>query len=388
MSVDRRRYWSFLARRAGFLVLAVGLAFFALTSPGNAAPARAGIRAIGYGAATTGGSAPCHFADEASLRACLARGGGLAIADRAFSLDPRKHRLAVAANTTLDGEGKLEITPSLYGLDIRASNVIVRNVVFHGTGRRKSILPQYPDANCSTPTRPEQVFGCMVAIHVVGSARNIWIDHNTFTGCSDICISVWDNNDGTGHPSAITISNNIFRRSFFGIGVGVAGSAVRLPPPGHLTFYGNLFRDVFRRQPRISSGYQAHVFNNYYTGPQCHGLGPGLGQGLGFGPSVEASGEILLENNLADEGSCGAHIDNSQFLPAPGSGAAKGYGKIDAAGNLGFASDQGNSVRHRLPVMRADRDLLDFTPAYAYRLLPVNEVKAAVLERAGAKHAR
>jgi len=343
------------------------------------------IRPQGYGMHATGGATQCHFADEASLRNCLGRGGALAIADVAFSIDPGRNPLMVAPNTTLDGKGLLTITPSLYGLEIRVSNVIIRNVLFHGTGRRASLLPQiYPDANCTTPALAKDVFGCMVGIHVLARARNVWIDHNTFSDCGDICISVWDNNDGTGHPDAITISNNVFRNSFFAIGVGVAGTAVTLPAPGHLTFYGNLFSAIFRRQPRVSGGYQGHAFNNYYTGPPCHGVGPGLGLGLGFGPSVEANGEILMENNVAERDTCGSHIGNYDFSPAPGNGVAKGHGKINASQNIGFVSDQGNSVRDRLPIARADQDHLDFMPTYVYQLLPTDKVRELVLANAGA----
>lgn len=341
------------------------------------------IRPQGYGMHATGGATQCHFADEASLRNCLGRGGALAIADVAFSVDPGRNRFMVAADTTLDGKGLLTITPSLYGIEIRESNVIIRNVLFHGTGRRASILSQlYPNANCSTPVLAEQVFGCMVGIHLLARAKNIWIDHNTFSDCGDICISVWDNNDGTGHPDAITISNNIFRNSFFAIGVGVAGTAITLPPPGHLTFYGNLFSAIFRRQPRVSDGYQGHVFNNYYTGPPCHGVGPGLGRGLGFGPSVEANGEILFENNVADPQSCGSHIDNSDFVPLPGTGIPRGHGKIDARRNSGFISDT-DSGRNKIPGIRKDKDQLGFNASYPYHLLAPNFVKTFVLTNAG-----
>jgi pectate lyase len=345
-------------------------------------------RAVGYGEAATGGTIPCHVRDGTSLRACLGRGGALAIADIAFTFDPGRDRIAVAGNTTLDGRGILAITPPLYGLDIRSANVIIRNIVMHGNGQRKSILPNYPNANCTTPATPAQVFGCMAGIHIVGGGKNIWIDHNDFSNCGNVCIAIGDNNDGSGHPDRITVSNNIFRNSFFAVNVTVSGFAAKLPPPGYVTFYGNLFYRVFRRQPMIASGYEAHIFNNYYTGPICRGRGVGLGEGLGFGPLAEAGGEILFQNNVADPGSCGSHIGNAQFQPAPGNGVPKGYGKINATGNVGFTSDQGDSNYISLHPNRRDRDTLDFKPNYFYTLLPTDRVKASVLANAGILNTR
>ena len=343
--------------------------------------------AIGFGAAAHGGSVVCHFQDEPSLRSCLQRGGAIAVADVAFEVSLGTNRLLVAANTTLEGRGLLAITSGLYGLEIKATNVVIRNVSFHSAGTRASIRPDiFPSANCRDPTLAEELFGCMVGIHVVGAAKDIWIDHNTFSNCGDICISVWDDDDGTGHPDAITISNNVFRDSFFAIGVGVAATAATLPRAGRLTFYGNLFSSVFRRQPRLLGGYQGHVFNNYYTGPPCNGLGPGLGKGLGFGPSVEAAGELLLEGNLADVGVCGSHIDNSDFLPALGNGIARGHGKVKATGNVGFVGDQGNSAVYRLFIPRTDNDELSFVPSYPYEVMPTDKLKEHILATVGSRH--
>lgn len=371
-------------RLSGALYIIICLAAALACVQAKAAPSLTVAHAVGYGAATAGGTASCHFADEATLRTCLLRGGALVVADVAVKIDPEKRRFFIAANTTLDGKGLLVITPSWFGLDIEQPNVIVRNVIFHGTGRNASILTNFPNARCATPTLAKELFGCMVGIRVGGRAKNIWIDHNSFSDCGNACISIWDSNDGTGHPDEITVSNNIFRNSFFAAGAGTAGTAGTLPAPGHITFYGNLFDHIFRRQPRIVRGYDAHIFNNYYTGPVCRGLGPGLGVGPGFGPSVEEGGEILLENNVADPQSCASHIDNSDFVPAPGTGVPRGHGKINAVGNLGFVSDS-DTGKHRVIGVRPDRDVLGFRPTYAYSLLPAHTVKAAVLGNAGVK---
>ena len=331
------------------------------------------IRPQGYGMHAAGGTIPCHVSHEAELYGCLKHGGTYTVVDTAISVDPGKGRIYFAPDTTLDGRGLLTITPSIYGLDIGVPNVIVRNVFFR--------LPGKPKISCISFKVPGQTVTCALGIHIWGHAENIWIDHNTFD-CGNKCLNVLDNADGSGDPDAITISDNIFRNSFFGIGITAAGTAVTLPTPHHVTLYGNLFDHIFRRQPRVAEGYQVHVFNNYYSGPRCFGQGIGLGPGPGFGPSVEADGEMLFENNVADFQSCGSHIDNSDYVPVPGTGVPRGHGKIDARGNIGFVSDT-DSGRNKIPGIRKDRDALGFKPNYRYRLLEADQVKASVLMNAG-----
>ena len=331
-------------------------------------------RAIGYGAQARGGVVPCHFSTEASLRACLGRGGADAIADVAFTVKPRAGRLEIAADTTLDGRGLLTVAPSGFGLDIHVSNVIVRNTTFRGPGPTRTLYPAvYPGANCTTPRLPKELFGCAVPIKMRGAAERLWIDHNTFVDCGNACISGWDNGDGTGRPDMITVSNNVFRDSFFALGFGVNERVVALPSPGHITLYGNLFDHIFRRAPRAAGGYQIHVFNNYWVN-WGGGTYPGARIAAcngGFGPSVTGRGEILMEANVAERGLCGELVDNQSYNPADG--VARGFGRVRAVGNLGL---RGATV--------TGKDRVDFSPSYPYTLLPVGEVKTAVLANAGA----
>ena len=342
---------------------------------------------VGYGAAATGGGVPCHFSDAATLRSCLGRGGADAIADMALTVDPGEQRLTIAADTTLDGRGLLTIAPSFFGVDIPASNVVVRNTTFHGPGVGRELKtaaeggvlpPGVPNrhSNCATPTLTSEIFGCAVQIQILGGAKNVWIDHNTFTRCGDICISGYAANDDSGRPDMITVSNNIFRGSFFAANFGVSARRPIFPPPGHVTLYGNLFDHVFRRQPG-SGDFDLHVFNNYWRdfGGATYPDAPVAGCNKGFGPEVTAHAEMLLEANVAEAGPCGEAVDNQFFRPVVG--VARGYGKVRTVGNLGL---KGATV--------TGSDTLDFTPPYPYRLLPVNQVKEAVLAHAGAPQRR
>jgi len=340
-----------------------------------AASAAPNQRAVGSGAATTGGAEPCHFSDEAGLRLCLGRGGAYAIADAAFTLDPLDQRIHVAQNTTLDGRGLLTIAPSLFGLEINAANVVIRNTRFVGPGPRRTLHPeQNPHSDCLNPRIPEDVFGCAVAIHIQGDGRNLWIDHNEFSRFDQGAVTIYDTGGRfpVGHPDMITVSNNIFRDSFFAGGTGVYERANPMPPEGHVTFYGNLFDHVYRRAPKVAGLYFVHVFNNYYVswGGDTYPGEHAYGCNHGFGPMVTAGGELLLENNVAEAGACAELVDNQSYDSA--AGVHLGYGKVRAVGNL--ALDGAEIV---------GGDALSVAPSYTYTLLPADQVKAAVLANAG-----
>jgi len=305
----------------------------------------------------------------------------------ALTVDPGEQRLTIAADTTLDGRGLLTIAPSFFGVDIPASNVVVRNTTFRGPGVGRNlkteaeggVLPPWAPnrhSNCATPTLTSEIFGCAVQIQIRGGAKNVWIDHNTFTRCGDICISAYAANDNSGRPDMITVSNNIFRGSFFAANFGASARGPTPPPPGHATLYGNLFDHVFRRQPGAGDS-DLHVFNNYWRGfgGATYPDAPVAGCNKGFGPEVTAQAEMLLEANVAEAGLCTEAVQNQPFNPRVG--MARGYGKVRAVGNLGLKS-----------ATITGSDTLDFTPPYPYRLLPVNQVKEAVLLHAGAPQRR
>jgi pectate lyase len=157
----------------------------------------------------------------------------------------------------------------------------------------------------------------------------------------------------------------------------VSAMIASLPAPGHVTFYGNLFDRVFRRQPGSTSGYELHVFNNYWRdyGGATYPGAVAVGCNMGFGPDVTGQGEMLLEANVAEAGACKEAVSNKPYTPHVG--MARGYGKVRAVGNLGL---KGATV--------SGADTLDFAPPYPYTPLPVNEVKASVLAHAGASQRR
>jgi len=358
------------------LLLTLSTVLLALAACGR--PAAAQGRAVGYGGGATGGTTPCHFSDAPGLRACLGRGGAEAIADAPLTVDPGKDRIQVAANTTLDGRGLLTIAPSAIGLAITQSNVIVRNTFFHGPGPSQTLFPAiHPGSNCTTPTLPKQLLGCAVDINLSGAVRDVWIDHDTFWQCGNRCVNGSDYGDGKGRPDAVTISDSVFRDSYFSVVFGVNATVPVLPPPGYVTLYGNVFDHIFRRAPRAAGGYRMHVFNNYYRdwGGQTYLGSPSVGCGeafKGFGPSVNGTSEMLLEANVAEAGECREAVDNSYFTPAEG--YARGNGRVRAVGNLGL---RGATI--------SGSDALDFTPTYPYSLMPADRVKAWVMANAGAR---
>lgn len=356
------------------------LAFLAVLLIG--VPAALAQQAMGFGGATTGGGAgpACHVRDEATLRACVAGAKPARIVvDVPLTLNPGGQPIGVGSNKTIDGGGRLSIVHDWVGLDLDGSrNVIVRNVRFRGSGA--NIFPE-KHSNCAHPSRAQDVEGCGVSIRMAGATRDIWIDHDSFDACGNKCIDGWGRVQPAGvvpAPDLITISNNIFRDSYFAILFGVASQvpADQTPArPGRVTVYGNLFERILRRTPRAASGYWIHVFNNVIK--DFGGRASCRRTDFGFGPSAASGGQLLLQNNVVeawpDANAC-KQADNIE--PSGRSAADRGMGLIGSSGNLvrnGATAEGGDAV---------------FTPDYPVSLMPAGQVEAYVSANAGVQPGR
>jgi pectate lyase len=198
-----------------------------------------------------------------------------------------------------------------------------------------------PRGSCVNPDSPTDTIGCGVGVAIRGGARDIWIDHNDFDHCGAKCLDVWtvDNAGGRGRAEGgdlITISNNVFRNSYYAILTGAAANLTRerIPEEMRVTLYGNLFYNVFRRSPRAAVFSKVHMFNNvvkYWgrTGVAC------VGRESGFGASSMGEAQLLVENNvfIARPGTreCKTAIDISDQRPQ--GGVARGIGLVRARGN-------------------------------------------------------
>ena len=342
-------------------------------------PAVLAQQAMGFGLATTGaGAGPaCQVRDEAALRACVGGANPARIVvDVPLTVNPGRQPIRVGSNKTIDGGGRLAITHDWIGLALDGSrNVIVRNVRFRGSGA--DIFPQ-KHSNCAHPVRPADVEGCGVSISMTGATANVWIDHDTFDACGNKCVDGWGQLQPAGVipvPDLITISNNIFRDSYFAILFGVAAQAPadQMPiRPGRVTVHGNLFEDVLRRSPRAASGYRIHVFNNVIR--DFGGRTSCRQTTFGFGPSAASGGELLLQNNVIEAWpEAGACKQADDIEPNGRSGEDRGVGRIRATGNL---------LRNGATAAGDDQV---FTPDYPFSLLPADRVEAYVRANAGTR---
>lgn len=360
----------------------------------------------GFGRATTGagecgakGTCVCRVETltQEALEACV-EGDRPALVVFAEPGEIVVSEVKVGANKTIQGPVTLTGDQKLLLLG-DVSNVIIRDVTFHST-----LESVRPGSNCARPLRSKDVLGCGRMISIYGASRNIWIDHNEFHHCGDKCITSWafvteasEPNEPLPAPDLLTISNNIFRDSFFAVLIGVDPRALpsQLPRHQRVSLYGNLFRDVHMRSPRVVSSAWAHVFNNvimHWGGCYNCGTASGTypdyaacrGPNYGFGSSASGRGQLLAENNVyeakPDAGACKEAIvideyHNRQF------DRNRGFGLVRATGN---ETVNGAVFVEREPATVFDpADPRQGEAHYPYALAPAAEVKAHVLANAG-----
>ncbi len=324
----------------------------------SSANAFAQLAEAGFAGNVSGGSTIVRFTDLDSLRTCLEASGNICVPAAPMTLAPGIKRLQMASNVTLDGNGILDMKCDSRCIGINGSNNIVRNVRLSGPGPTQTLWPdRFPDANCTQPTTPKNLLGCAVPI-LVRDAKQVIIEHNEFTLCGDKCL-VLDSSD------AVTVRSNKFSNSYFTIlalGRDAAG------PPAHATVTENIFNSVFRRSARASGAYVMHEFGNLFTGP-CPRF-----RGEGFGPSAVTGAQALVENNVADTGSCSALNISDENNPKTAinrkTGGVRASGVMLARQNAGM-EDRSDAVSFQIP--------------YAYTRQDPEELRATILRNAGVR---
>ena len=260
-----------------------------------------------------------------------------------------KATLNIPSNTTIQGPATLTSDGTILQI-ADADNIIIRGIRFH------SQLTDHPacqniaalgNENLKT-YGPRDSARCGVGVNIIGNSHNIWIDHNTFFNCGDKCIEVWaQSTAGIGgealvngripSPDLITISNNFFRDSYFGMAIGVNKStrANEMPAAERVTVYRNRFLNVFRRSVRVASLAWVHEFNNLIQ--DWGGQASCARRTYGFGPASVGSAQMLLENNILEAWpgaqACKQAVGIADYNGIRAGGYDRGMGLVAASGN-------------------------------------------------------
>jgi len=244
----------------------------------------------------------------------------------------------VGSNKTILGTCGAEVDGSL---DLtNAVNVIIRNLKVVGF-------------NCTDS--PSDCSSGHDAVHVEGTARNLWFDHMDIADGSD------GNLDITNGANFVTISWTIFHYSskrtdplagasghrFCNL-IGAADTVTSDAGFLNTTFHHVWWSDnVNQRMPRVRFG-QVHVFNSLYTAT-----------GDSACIEVGVSCNIRSENNVFQGVS--NTVDSTH---------SNGASIIQSIGNIGSTTNINSPA---------------FTPPYAYSAEPASSVAASVMAGAGVK---
>jgi pectate lyase len=205
--------------------------------------------------------------------------------------------LRVRSNKTIIGNSGATIAGC--GLNINGnSNVIIRNINFRNWNDD--------------------------AINVQESAKNIWIDHNSFSAGNDGAVDIKRGSD------FITVSwNRVFNhdKSMLLGHSDSNGSQDR----GHLrvTYHHNWFDRSTQRHPRVRFGNPVHVYNNYYNGNSGYGVASTEGAGVlveansfenvadpfHLGEASSGPGTLVARNNLLVNSGAGQSGGSVASLP-------------------------------------------------------------------------
>lgn len=281
----------------------------------------------------------------------------------------KRLQIKLGSNTTLIGVGG---DARMVNADIVINgkrNVIVRNLNIVAPC---DIAPAWDPKDGSVGNWNSEYDGITIA-----GSSNVWIDHNAFTDapvtddqlarengkikqCHDGTLDIKNGSD------YITVSNNRFELHQKNNLVGSADS--RTSDDGHLTvtFNNNHFRNVSERAPRVRFG-KVHLYNNYFEGSRSHAAYPHhYSIGVGY------LAKIISQNNvfeIAGAKSCGDIVRN------PGS-----------PGKTGAITDSGSLLNGVLLDLAGKCDFngdVGWTVPYSIKLLPPEEVRQSVLDKAG-----
>lgn len=390
------------------------VAFAAALLPAAATPGRAqGIAAAlgeapqGFGRAATGGctdkSCICVVTttkDEpstvaGSLRSCAETSGPKWVVFAARGTYSLAQPLKVASDKLIDGrkqkpdDAPVTIAgPARFLLYLEGvQNIVISDLYF----RTDRSAPANPGASpaCKNPQRPVDTIDCGQPIAIHGAVKNVWVNHSDFDHCGAKCITIWtapQHGDAVQGKVAgadlITISNSVFRNSFYGVLVGAAAGLRRenIPDQMRVTLYGNVFYNVKRRSPRASSFTKVHAFNNVmkYWGEE----GGCRRRNEDWAASAIGEAQLLLENNvmIARPDGCKLAV---QIGEKPKGVDHRGTGFVRAAGNR---VENGAEIRDNQPEQvfsPPNKSRADY--AYDYTLRPVDGLADNVMQNAGVR---
>jgi len=299
--------------------------------------------------------------------------------------------LILSENTTINGPMRIAYLDDHPLRVDDVSNVVIRNISFERLPGALNTSGQLCPSNSQIPdVTAEDYIGCPNPINIRTHHSNldrIWIDHNEFSKCGDKCITVWANDRGTYFkgrlpaPDKITISNNVFKDSYYAVLVGVDGNSglKHLPKPGssRTTMYGNLFTNVYRRSPRAASGVWLHAFNNVVQYWDDKTTCDPNGSIAGFGSSANGGAQLLLENNYYK-----ASLNMPRVCRVAVSITSKISGGDDLG--LGFVREKGNAFHNQaISDSNQPRKVFDAEEYYSYSLLSPSKSYNSVLSNAG-----
>lgn len=367
---------------------------------------------VGFGRGTTGGCTErgcvCEvttLADDrrspppGSLRQCAEARDAKWIIFSARGTIRLERPLAIASNKIIDGrkqkpndEAVVIAGPAHFLFLIEDTrNIIVTDLYFRNdqmAAGQSGALPR-----CMNQETPEETRRCGLPIQIRGAVKNVWINHSDFNHCGSKCIIVWTEPlrgevpDGrAAGADLVTISNNVFRNSFYAVLIGASAKLPenRLPEQTRVTLYGNVFFNVFRRSPRAASFTKVHAFNNVLKywgtrGASCEG------KYFSWGASSVGEAQLLLENNVMiarpepDACKLGDQVGDKD----PKEGFHRGTGKVRARGNL---LENGATITENEPdevFDPSDRSRGDL--AYSYTLRSTAGLEQAVEQTAGVR---
>ncbi len=209
----------------------------------------------------------------------------------------------------------------------------------------------------------------------VSNARQVWIDHNSFTDAplTDEQLPIENGMKKQCHDGAldinrasdfVTVSYNHFAQHEKNMLIGSSDKASG--DEGHLrvTVHHNLFDDIAERSPRVRFG-QVHTYNNLHRGDRkravyAHGYSIGLGK----------QAKVISENNsFVIEGAreCRDVVRNYD-------------GKTQSA----YIQESGSLLNGQPLGACADSRRADWTPPYLYTPIPAAELAAKLPKQAGA----
>jgi len=338
-SVDSRcrskeAYVNVLRNSVGLRLSLFAMVIAFLTTPFLAKAADLGTVPVGFGRNTTGGKTPCVVttlednSGPGSLRTCAEKGGNW-VTFRARGTIDVTQTVMIGSNTTIDGRGKAPVilrgseqNPVIFRIS-SASNIIISDLF---------LTSRHDTPRCVQPKLGKETLGCGVPIVITGKTRNVWIHQSDFNDCGEKCIAI-GNQDENG-PDGITVSNCLFRNSFYAF-LLTASPFRKDVPEMRVTMYGNMFYNNFRRTPRACQMTKLHAFNNLmkYWGPpnaKC------AGADRGFAAASAGEAQLVLENNIFEarpgELSCKTGVEIDVFKPQEG--FSRGMGKVRHFGNL------------------------------------------------------